>query len=384
MKKLRHSKRFPVFLGGAALVLIAAISFYVVAHHGSNSFISLVSPSEGLSEANFVTIPAVASIVMYDGRDSLPSVTTSGAYTGNALWESTATGQLSIENQRNGYYVLAGGLLSSDSDKNELIDTGLRALEWAMNQQGEDGSFPEERQGTDKKESSLHPKTEFLEAAAHALLLIKERGISSAYTSRVSALTDKVEKSMLWVARSQDLTDFLARAKNTNQILFIATGLKDGADLTGNADLETAARRVMDIVLARQLSDGTLPENGGFDMNYQTVSLELLARYAMLEHDPAYKEQLMSALSRGADRFVQQVHADGTIDTAGNTRTIACGARIPGSGPKGKNIDIIPLRLYYLGYVLGRSDVYDPLAAAVETVGQGFDHGAQCTDTADN
>ncbi len=62
-----------------------------------------------------------------------------------------------------------------------------------------------------------------------------------------------------------------------------------------------------------------------------------------------------------------------------NTRTTTCGDPVPGPGPKGTNIDIIPLRLRYTAKLLGKSATIDPIADNIETFGQGFDHINSCS-----
>lgn len=58
-------------------------------------------------------------------------------------------------------------------------------------------------------------------------------------------------------------------------------------------------------------------------------------------------------------------------------RARVCEQRVD-AGPKGTNIDIIPLRLRFSAKLLGKSATIDPISDAIETFGQGFDHINGC------
>lgn len=66
---------------------------------------------------DFIQQPVVREIVLHDGREFAAKITESGAFNGNAAWEDDGDGELAIESQRGAYPVIAGGLVSTDSDK---------------------------------------------------------------------------------------------------------------------------------------------------------------------------------------------------------------------------------------------------------------------------
>ena len=324
-------------------------------------------------------LPMARAILLYDGREAARGITASGALRQNAAWAEEGVGELAVESQRTGYAVVAGGMVATGTEAEALLDGGLRALEWGLAQQGADGSFPEERGGSAAKNHALHAKSEFLEATARAILLVTTcPGAPSAFVTRAHAMVAPLGRSAAWLAGAQDLVDFRARAQNTNQLFFVATALREAGLLTGAAQLSAvAAAIVADDILPRQL-DGVFPEAGGFDTSYQLVSLELLSHYTSTFDEGRARRPLLAAAAAGMARFLRQVDVRGHIDTTGNTRTAACGAPVPGLGPKGKDIDITPYRVLQYGHLAGELLALELVAHRILKVGQGFDHIEDC------
>lgn len=321
---------------------------------------------------DFIHQPFPRIIIEHLGREEARSFTETGATRGNAEWAETGAGDLNVESQRGAYHVIAAGLLTGDAD---LLDRGLRGLEWGLAQQGPDGSFPEERAGTTEKNSALHAKSQLIEAAARSLRLLHDCGLDAVPAPRVAALGEALARSARWLAATPDLDAFWVRAGNTNQRLFVVAALRESSLLLADDALGARASALLDDVLAAQLDDGTFVEAGGFDASYQTVSLDLLTQCATSTTDP---RRVVDALQRGVDRFLRVIRADGTVDAEDSTRTAACGEPQPGRGPKGKDIDIVPLRLYQAGFLLGTLPTLLPIANRIEGAGQGFDHAEDC------
>jgi hypothetical protein len=332
-------------------------------------------PPGGGFEAAFVRQPKPARLLLADGREIAAKIGPDGTFPGTI---GGRKGALAVESLRSAYYVVAAGVISSDGDKEQLLDKGLRAFEKGFDFAGPDGSFPDERGGATKKQNSLHPKSEFISAAARSLLLLQQVDLPPRFRARVAALLPRLQQSARWLASTPDLEEFFGRAKNTNQMLFVATALQESGVATADPSLTQRAQGLVERILARQTPDGTFPENGGFDSGYQTVSLDLLARYVVTLPNGPWRERVMAALRRGTDRFVQAVDATGAIDGSANTRTVACGPERAGSEPKGKAIDKFPLRLYYLGYLLNEQAKLEPVADRIHANGQGFTHFEKC------
>jgi hypothetical protein len=355
---------------------------------GANTSTPVHTPTAGTYAGNsfevaYLQIPAVVQLLTYDGREAAKGLTSSGATQANAA----KSGSYTMESQRNGVYAVEGGIASNDP---ALIDTGLKAYEWGFAQMAADGSFPLERADSaqEMKYEHIHPISFFVESAAHSVLLIRAAPVDQQYKARAEALIPKIHRAAQYMNHQDNLDAFYAQGIDTNMLTTPAAAFQEVATLTGDTTLEAQAKWMMGKVLARQEADGTLPEkmgkpSGDFDTTYQSVSLEYLTRYASLLSDSSWKATVVAAIKRGTDEFLSKVSANGMIDTSTNSRTIACGARLTTPGPKGRNIDVIPLRLYYIGLFFGDASMYGPIADKIDAYGQGFDHGDQCTTAAD-
>lgn len=362
----RRPRRITAHLRAAAVALVALWS-------------SAALPPAALADASeiaFLREPRPAEILLANGRDIARKINADG------LFPDTLDGRkgpLAVETLRRAYVVVAAGVISTDADRDALLDKGLRAFERGFDFAGPSGSFPNERGGQKKKQYSLHPKATFIEAAARSLLLLRQADLTPEQRRRVEALVPRLERSARWLASSRDLEKFFKREKKqTNQLLFAAVALQEAGIVIGDKALTERAETLVRVILARQHDDGVLPEKGGFDSNYQTVSLELLGRYVNTLSPSPWRDTVTAALRKGLDRFVQTVDASGAIDTSRNTRTVACGDKVAGSAPKGRDIDIVPLRLYYLGHFLDDEARLSPIAERVQATGQSFKHDDKC------
>jgi hypothetical protein len=330
----------------------------------------------GGSEAAFLRSPRPAEIFLADGRTYTVKQNPDGTFPDTV---GGPKGELAVESLRRAYFVVAAGLLAEGAEQDRLLDQGLKAFEWGFTQAGEDGSFPNERGGVKKKQNSLHPKAVYIEAAARTLLLLKQAAPDARTRARAEALTPALLKSADWLANSPDTVAFFQRVKNTNQLMSVAAGLQEASLVADSPELAVKAKALMEQILERQQADGAFPEKGGFDSNYQTLSLELLGRYyATLEPSP-WRDRIGAALRKGLDRFLVAVDPQtGVINDDANSRTVACGAPVEGTAPKGKDLDIVPLRLYYLGFLLNDAARLEPLADRIHATGQSFSHSDKC------
>jgi hypothetical protein len=178
---------------------------------------------------------------------------------------------------------------------------------------------------------------------------------------------------------SDDFWKFFERAHNTNQVVLAAVAVHETGILTGDQRLVADARKMVSDIIRRQTRDGVFPERGGFDSTYQLISVETLARYSTTVTDPRWRSTVLGAVRKGLDRYLEAVTPTGEIKSAGNSRTISCGPEVRGAGAKGKRVDIGPLRLYYVGMVLGADPGLDDVARRIQQSGQVFTHAVKCT-----
>ena len=336
-------------------------------------------------------IAADANIrAMLVNNNAVNDITESGAFEGNSPSAIEMYG-LRIELQRQAWDVISKAVINHNFND---ARQGLKALRWAFHPSiaGSIGSWPSQKNETVPTMVSVHNKSVFLYAAARSLHLLKNAtfpGISPARISRfqrrVDATIVAALKSARWMATSPNTEDFvndaISKRTRANQLLFIAMALTEVGILAHDQEVIDAGKERMDQALAIVTTQGVFPEGAGqainsvFDSSYQTVSLEILARYTASVQPSPYKDNLLSVLQLGTDRFLRIVRSDGSMDTSKNSRTQACGERIHSDAiTKGVDIDIAPLRIRYLGYLLDKSSQYNPIADAVMKHGQGYGH----------
>ncbi len=328
------------------------------------------------SEVVFLKKPRPAELYLATGRGYTVKQQADGTFPDTV---DGPKGPLAVESLRRAYFIVAAGLLAEGQEADRLLDQGLKAFEWGFQQAGDQGSFPNERGGTTKKQNSLHPKAVYIEAAARTLLLLQQSDVDATTRRRIEALIPALHKSARWMAESQDTVIYFKRNRNTNQLMVVATGLQETAIVTGDQALAAKAQALMEEVLARQTDDGAFPEKGGFDSGYQGVSLELLGRYfATLKPSP-WRARVEAALRKGTDRLVTAIDpATGQINDSANTRTVACGAPVDEDDPKAKPVLRSSLRIHYLGHLLNDEARLSPLAERVSEQGQVFTHDDKC------
>ena len=314
----------------------------------------------------------------------------SGAFKGNSDAKIAARG-LAIESQRQAWDIAAKAHVTQDFETAKLA---LNAIQWGFlpSIAGADGSWPNQDKETVTTMATIHNKSVFLYSAVRTLRLLKnipllgEPAIEvDQFRAGVNQVIVRAAFSANWMASSQNTKDFLANAiklgKQTNQMFFIAVAIVEAGILAGDKELIKSGRVYVDQILPIITSEGVFPEGSGnangyiFDSGYQTVSMELLARYISFLKPSANKDALVATLIKTTNRFLQTVRKNGRINTSKNSRTEACGAPVLGpEDSKGPSIDKFPFRVRYLAYLLGKEATYFPIADSIMAAGQGYDH----------
>ena len=139
----------------------------------------------------------------YRNADALlQQVEKSGAMGVNRGFELAARkgGEWFIEEQRFADTVIGAGV---NRNRMDLIDAGLRALEWGYAQQSGDGSFP--------CRDNFLGGSYFVAATAHSLWLLETTGYARSYTARINALRPKLERAAHWLADNSHPAAVLAQ-----------------------------------------------------------------------------------------------------------------------------------------------------------------------------
>jgi hypothetical protein len=235
----------------------------------------------------------------------------SGAFSPvNILWDQNHTGEWYIEEQRYGTDAILGGIAQRDTS---AIERGLKILRWGFEQQQSDGSF--------NCPDAFHSTSFFVEAAAHACLLLGVSQYAESYAAQMDWLKGRVLKAALWMVEPS--VEVLGRKHNapyTHRRYLVAAALGEAGVLCSSPTLIDRSRDYIREGISLQDPSGFNPEKGGYDCNYQAVGLVFAERYYDLVADQALKNDLQRMLGKGNTWLASRVLPNGTLDTTGNTR----------------------------------------------------------------
>lgn len=315
----------------------------------------------GLSELDFVESIRAAPVIVYDANDIYRKLGSNGLQPG-----VLKSGELHLENIKRTIMVLHSGLIQRNSS---MIDLALRGYETAIGYQGAVGNFP--TQGGTGTADNIHHKSIGFMALLKVVSILREAAIPE-LNHRVEALLAKASLTLKWMASSGDPVELLTTGNAGNQLMCVVACMYQGAALLGDPSLLEVARRFRATAMARVYrEDGAITEKGGLDSSYLTVSIETMIDIlcSMPEEE---REAFRPALLKTVNKFLSLIERDGTLCMDENTRTQTV-TFVPGPGPKGINIDVIPLRLYRIGNLYGENKV-ERVGDLVMLRGQGPDH----------
>ncbi len=250
--------------------------------------------------------------VLYTHPSRLASgVAESGAISVNAEWEQGRRPDYYIEQQRYGGAWTQAAVFAHDR---QLLEQAVRIIDWGFQRQADDGSFPGTR-------DPLHSVSYFVEASARAALLIQLRQ-GDEPTGVVERWKPKVHLAARWMAQPQLKAH--GRASNldpfSHRFFLRGLGLIEAAALTDDATLVQPALEYLHEGLAAQQDDGVLPERGGFDMNYQTLSVLYAARFYYFVPDADDRQAITDMMMRSLPLFEARVNEAGQVDLDDSSR----------------------------------------------------------------
>jgi hypothetical protein len=229
----------------------------------------------------------------------------------NIEWDRSHTGKWFIEEQRYGGDAIGGGIAKGDPS---TIDRGLKILRWGFEQQQPDGSFT--------CPDAFHSTSFFVEAAAHACLLLNASPFASQYAQDVNWITPRLLKSALWMTvPAVETQGRRSNAPYTHRRYLVAAALGETGILTNNPFLVDHSKAYITDGISLQDPSGFNPEKGGYDCSYHAVGLVYAERYYDIVADGEPKSQLYDMLKKGNAWLATRVFPDGTIDPSGDTRT---------------------------------------------------------------
>ncbi len=298
----------------------------------------------------------------YRNADALlQQVEKSGAMGVNRGFELGARkgGEWFIEEQRFADTVIGAGV---NRNRMDLIDAGLRALEWGYAQQSADGSFP--------CRDNFLGASYFVAATAHSLWLLETTGYARNFSARIAALRPKLDRAAHWLADNGHPAAVLAQQDAFSSRHFL-TGyaLAASGRYLGDGTLALVGEDMIQKGLKRQHAAGYFQERGGYDASFQAEALVYLLRYYDHAATADMQRNVEPALRRALGWLESRVSPRGVVQTAGNTRTGGGQERDRTGAPRRVSAVAVSRAFGLARHVLGDSK-FETLARAVATARQ--------------
>lgn len=257
---------------------------------------------------------ALLGDTFYRNADALlMQVEKSGAMGVNRGWEAAArkNGEWFIEEQRFADTVIGAGV---NRNRNELIDAGVRAIEWGFAQQSPDGSFP-------CKDNYLGAAY-FVAASAHSIWLLETTGYARNFSTRIATLRPALERAARWLADERNAQAAASQnAVYVSRLILTGYALGAAGRVLSDPDLAIAGEDFVRAGLARQHANGYFPERGGFDASFQAEALVYLLRYYDHAATADMRRDSEPAIRRALKWLESRVTPRGVVQVAGNTRS---------------------------------------------------------------
>jgi hypothetical protein len=241
------------------------------------------------------------STIASDGADPL-----------NASWESGKRSTWYIEQQRTGATLIIGGIVHKEQT---AIQEGIKMFDWGFAHQSADGGFA-------GSSDEFHSTAFFVEAVAHATLVLEASPYAAQYASQIAQFTADDDRAARWMISPSVLS---AGEKGdlpyTHRRYLDADALGETSLLANDPSLMPAARQLIQEGIAAQQANGVDPELGGHDSSYQAVGLDYAERWETYFPNDALDAALDQAIIKGLEWEETMILPTGQISTVGNTRT---------------------------------------------------------------
>jgi len=233
---------------------------------------------------------------------------------------------------------------------------GLNVTLYGLSHERSDGSFG--------PENDFQHVSFFLEGAARTFLLLRQAKSPLFETSGKNAIP-KLELAAERFIQSGDLKKQEEKGLLfTHRFYLAAAALGEVAALTGNPAFADQAMRLARKGLAQAKADGTNPEKGGFDLNYNAASALFAERYYLVCPDHELRLNLKNMIRASLRREQKAVLPNGDLSLSGSTRA-GVDAKHDGSGQvKGKDTKGI-LQAFVLGASIEQVPEFGELAKKI-------------------
>jgi hypothetical protein len=254
----------------------------------------------------------IANVLYRKPSDLYKLMAPSGAINANVFWEHNQAQYWYIEEQRNSEESIIAGLIKNDP---QAIDAGFKMFDWGFAHQAYDGSFF-------LTGDRFHSTSFFVQAVAHALLVIQQSPDSQKYADQVAKYKPLVHRAARWMISSQIWERGIKRNKAyTHRRYLVAAALGLTGKLTNDQELINYARESIKDGLSLQHSDGVNPEKGGFDSSYQMVGVVYAQRWVTYFPKDSLTPKVVKMIDKALCWQQTRILDSGEISSQDNTRT---------------------------------------------------------------
>jgi hypothetical protein len=226
-----------------------------------------------------------------------------------------------VANQRDALPIILRGVAENNP---EMIDHGIKAIEYGFRFQEQSGNF--------KNELGLSPLQAisgdafFLQAVGHAALAVKSSPYLNQFSNRFTALKPQIEQALNWLSSTEAITELKRQDRNApNRLVFDALAYTLNGIYLERNDLQTLGDEFVIMALGAQRPDGVFLEGGGHDSSYQATNILNLEWYVLWSKNNQLRTEILPALESAVAWEKDQIDPNtGRISTEGNTRTGAC------------------------------------------------------------
>jgi hypothetical protein len=235
-----------------------------------------------------------------------------GAYGINADWQRQQASKWYIEIQKYGEQAIIGGLVKNDS---QAIQAGFKMFDWGFTHQAYDGSFF-------ITGDRFHSTSFFLEAVAHALLVIQQSPHSKQYAFQVAKYKPLVHRAARWMISSEVWKQGIRRNRPyAHRRYLVAAALGLTGKLTDDQEMINYARMSIEDGLSLQRPNGINPEKGGYDSSYQMAGVMFAQRWLTYFPKDSLSQRVTAMIERALSWEQTRILHTGEIIGQGNTRT---------------------------------------------------------------
>ncbi|MEM7477941.1 MAG: hypothetical protein AAF483_23385 [Planctomycetota bacterium] len=293
----------------------------------------------------------VSDMLEVNPRYLIGDTDSNGAVDVNIDYASGVSDLYYIEMQRYGAELIVAGLgVQSEA----MIADGMQVIQWGLDQQAADGSFP-------NSDDMIHSTSMFLEALGRSieeLDLFDYEGFDSATRSE---WVDGLSRMANWMVNNDDTSAHVDLEPFSHRYFLRAAGLMRASQLTGEANLATEANAYFSAGLGTITEDGVMLERDGFDLNYQTIGLRYAGELYRMSNDTMQREAIRIVFEDSLPWIDARIDEDGNADMSDSSRA---DETTRNGGNKGFD-EISAVRAYLSGYEITGNTTWLEMANAV-------------------